>query len=265
MINGRLFVFGCSFSNHIWPTYADLISPNFKQYYNLGSGGAANQVIHHRLTQAASAYHITHGDYVILQWAGVEREGRLIDGTLPHDLFGNTIDDVYGGYGNWYGTGFIGNRYSKEFMERYSSWRGIVMSSLSLFASGEALLKCTGATYHIFGSQDYEVIKNNYKQYEDTVTLYRDVFSTWLPRPLSIITMSPQVEIIKSDGTSYKDLHPTPNDYVKYVSTVLPRYPVPEHMLEHAHQITTDITRAPIKEQLYGSRGKREIIDKRIY
>jgi hypothetical protein len=48
---GRLFTFGCSFTQYIWPTWADILAREFEYYENWGSSGAGNQYIFHSLVE----------------------------------------------------------------------------------------------------------------------------------------------------------------------------------------------------------------------
>jgi hypothetical protein len=46
----RFFVFGCSFTKHHWPTWADFIAVNYDEYYNFAQGGC-NTFIMNRMIE----------------------------------------------------------------------------------------------------------------------------------------------------------------------------------------------------------------------
>ena len=43
----RIFTFGCSFTNYLWSTWANILGYEFREaeFYNFGKSGAGNQYI----------------------------------------------------------------------------------------------------------------------------------------------------------------------------------------------------------------------------
>lgn len=78
----RLFVFGCSFTSYIWPTWADILSKSTPvlEYYNLGKIGSGNHFISLRVSEASKRYNFTDSDIVITMWTSVTREDRYVNG-----------------------------------------------------------------------------------------------------------------------------------------------------------------------------------------
>ena len=74
----RIFTFGCSFTNYLWSTWANILGYEFREaeFYNFGKSGAGNQYIFNTLMQADAAYDFTHEDLIIVQWTNVSREDR---------------------------------------------------------------------------------------------------------------------------------------------------------------------------------------------
>lgn len=77
----RFFAFGCSFTKHHWPTYADFVAVNYDEYYNLGKGGASNTFIMNRLVETDSLVNFSADtDFVIVMLSGFNRFSWLDDG-----------------------------------------------------------------------------------------------------------------------------------------------------------------------------------------
>lgn len=74
-LNKRCFAFGCSYTNYIWPTFADLIGCNFDEFYNFGLSGADNTYALNRLMDAHSLFTFNPDTDLIL--FGVTGFGRF--------------------------------------------------------------------------------------------------------------------------------------------------------------------------------------------
>lgn len=69
----RLFTFGCSYTCWHWPTWADLISTEFDEFYNYAIRGSGNRCIAERLSEAVINFNITKNDLIIVQWTDFHR------------------------------------------------------------------------------------------------------------------------------------------------------------------------------------------------
>lgn len=77
----RLFVFGCSFTNYRWPTWADILHkemPN-SEFFNFGQAGAGNLFIAASIMEANERYKFTETDLIIPQWSTYFREDKYIE------------------------------------------------------------------------------------------------------------------------------------------------------------------------------------------
>jgi hypothetical protein len=91
---GRLFVFGCSFTNYSWPSWADLLGLEFEHYENWGLAGIGNRAIAERVAECHARNTITESDTVIVQWSShirhdwykdyFNKEENAIDGWAVH-------------------------------------------------------------------------------------------------------------------------------------------------------------------------------------
>lgn len=65
----RFFAFGCSFTNYVWPTWADYLGLLVKEYYNYGSGGFGNTFIAHQILRANAFHKFNEKDLIIVAWS----------------------------------------------------------------------------------------------------------------------------------------------------------------------------------------------------
>ena len=73
LTNTRLFTFGCSFTQYIWPTWADILSKNFKFYENWALAGAGNLYIFNSIIEANKRHCFNKEDTIIIMWSGLTR------------------------------------------------------------------------------------------------------------------------------------------------------------------------------------------------
>ena len=71
--NGRLFTFGCSMTQHDWPTWADIAGTKFKYFENWGEKGAGNHFIFNSIIQCDIKNNLTPDDTVAVMWSSPAR------------------------------------------------------------------------------------------------------------------------------------------------------------------------------------------------
>jgi hypothetical protein len=78
----RLFVFGCSYTQYKWPTWAHILRTEIDncEFYNFAKTGAGNHFISIRVAEANSRYKFNENDLVCIMWTSFTREDRWIDG-----------------------------------------------------------------------------------------------------------------------------------------------------------------------------------------
>lgn len=69
----RLFIVGCSYSQYVYPTYADILGADFDETINAANSGAGNTYIFNTAVHLLSKYEFTENDTVIVQWSGITR------------------------------------------------------------------------------------------------------------------------------------------------------------------------------------------------
>lgn len=74
----RFFAFGCSYTDYIYSTWADVIAYELnidsKNYVNLGKAGAGNLFLLSRLTQANKLYRFNKNDLIMVMYPSYTRE-----------------------------------------------------------------------------------------------------------------------------------------------------------------------------------------------
>lgn len=76
----RLFTFGCSFTEFMWPTWADIIAYDTQlPFENWGLCGAGNVGITHRMLEADIKNTFTEDDLLLVMWSSWHREDRIIN------------------------------------------------------------------------------------------------------------------------------------------------------------------------------------------
>ena len=80
VMKSRFFAFGCSLTNYIWPTWADIVGANFDEFFNFGRGGASNFYILSKLLEADQQFDLNpETDTVIVMTTGINRYSFLED------------------------------------------------------------------------------------------------------------------------------------------------------------------------------------------
>lgn len=77
----RLFTFGCSFTEFMWPTWADIVAYDTQlPFQNWGLCGLGNVGITHRMLEADIENTFTDDDLILVLWSSWHREDRILDG-----------------------------------------------------------------------------------------------------------------------------------------------------------------------------------------
>lgn len=118
----RLFTFGCSFTQFMWPTWADIVAYDMGiEYHNFAIAGLGNVGIHHRILEADIKHKFTKDDIILIFWTSWCREDRIKNG-------------------NWLATGSVlndGNEvYDRKFRKKYWDYSNdIVKNSTAIIST----------------------------------------------------------------------------------------------------------------------------------
>lgn len=131
-------MFGCSFTNYIWPTWADFLSFDYDEYYNYGQEGAGNQFIFEQLSEAIITHDIDRLDTVIIMWSTYQR----------HDLYRNN---------KWVTPGNVLNAhpiYDIQYIEKYFDIKGSILHTFNFIHAAQQMLDNIGCKWRSASHQD---------------------------------------------------------------------------------------------------------------
>lgn len=142
----RIFTFGCSFTNWIWPTWADIIAVQTNiPVYNGALSGLGNVGIAHRLVEYDLRYNFTESDLILIMWTGWNREDRYLkDGW---QLCGNIFNNHF---------------YDDKFIKKYWSLENDIIKNSSAILLANKSYKVSD-NYSAFGYAVTEGIGPSYK------------------------------------------------------------------------------------------------------
>jgi hypothetical protein len=226
----RFFAFGCSFTQYYWPTWADIISKEFKESHNYGRNGAGNFFIYQSLIEAILKHEINKDDLVMIMFSNVTREDRF------------TKNRGWITPGNLY----FQNEYDEKFIKNYICDHGYLMRDLNLVTGCGLALDSIGCDYKFmsmvpFNSKQSDGIKMSkidyllkfYKTTLDTVepsvldTIFKGDWNTRQSRPVYDVSWQKE---------KYVDNHPTPSEYLEYLQTIISDIEFNESTLKFVEQ-----------------------------
>lgn len=213
----RVFIFGCSFTNYIWPTWANILhfetNPG-TEAYNYGYPGGGNLFILSQMMAAHQKHRFQANDLILTMWSTFCREDRYI---------GHRWETP----GNLWTQGF----YDEEFIRKYACAKGYTVRDLALISAGTEFMKNISSDAYAFLSvpPDWDRQFNKIDDFDDVLDLYKDLIDSY-----------PQVmyESVK-DGTGgwvnghgyiwpgvgtedklFYDYHPNTAMYLKYLKDI---------------------------------------------
>ena len=178
----RLFAFGCSLTYYSWPTWADLISTSFDEYYNFAVMGMGNQFIHHTVYEANSIFDFTSNDTVLVMFTHPFRNDSFIIDPLDKNL-------------RWQSRGFIyqpsnDDLYTDEWRKYFWSPEQSYMQQWLTMKSIKELLLRKGVNYKFLSgishrntegtgpidSNEHGFIQPYYKQIDEMLDVNESLF-----------------------------------------------------------------------------------------
>lgn len=164
----RLFTFGCSFTNSIRPTWADIVARQYTEFQNWGQAGAGNSFIFYSLIECNKRNQINKDDVVMIMWSSIGREDRYVNG-------------------EWLTPGSIYNQtdYDKNFVEKFTDPVGYLMRDVAHLAGAKRILDAIGCQYYFFSIVPFNVPDDNVFKIFSTGSkiekLYADEFAVVKP------------------------------------------------------------------------------------
>lgn len=178
MNKSRLFAFGCSFTNCIWPTWADIAGKNFDLFENWGQIGGGNSFIFYSLCEAIKKNKICSNDTVAVMWSSISREDRWIAAR------------------GWLTPGSIYNQpyYDAKFVENYADPRGYLIRDLATISAAQTILSSIGCNWKFFSMVPFEYhddsdnkLKCFFKPDKDVTDLYQESIDAICPSVYEVV------------------------------------------------------------------------------
>jgi len=254
----RLFTFGCSFTNSIRPTWADIVARQYKEFQNWGQAGAGNSFIFYSLMECNKRNSITKDDVVMIMWSSIGREDRYVDG-------------------EWLTPGSIYNQtdYDENFVKKFTDPTGYLMRDAAHLAGAKALLDTIGCRYYFFSIVPFNVPDDNVFKIFSTdhkiEKLYAEEFAAVRPRTEKLkdeyevkrggewptwekfieqdFTGIPQ-RIVDEINDRHEfsnrylhryDTHPVATEYMEYLMKVAPDIEIPQQTQDWVLEVTDAI------------------------
>jgi hypothetical protein len=241
----RLFVFGCSFSSYLWPSWADVLSREFDYYENWAIAGTGNRAIFLRLTEFLSKNKLTKDDVVVIQWSSHLRndyytqkwytEFKQISWKTFGNIFGYLNEDIYDK--KWVDTFFYEPAYFYE--------------TLNYIHAAQRMLEGTDARYFMTSMNKFNIDKldeleeispnnlENLNSYIDPVFNERSYI--WIEPIRDYCNLEDDFWAVLVDIKKFKfekDLHPTTRAQVRWLeNNLIPKlnlenYTTPDDFLD---------------------------------
>jgi hypothetical protein len=226
----RVFTFGCSFTNYVYPTWANILSKSLPdaEFYNLGLSGTSNPFIAHRMVEANKKFKFCETDLVVTMWTTTARETHYVRG-------------------NWINPGNIFSQdvYSKEFVEKFADSNGYLIRDLATIELATVYINTLSCTYIGLLSTpiDFLYVSDLNLGYDEKVAneildTYKDLLSIF-PKSLYELEMN----FSWDPGSKYKstmfsrisaDYHPNPVRYYNYLNKL--GFPLTDESLRYAKE-----------------------------
>lgn len=216
----RLFTVGCSHTLYPWPTYADILSKDYDEYYNYGLAGIGNYAIFIRLLDIIKNFDLTKDDTLILQW------------TNPHRF------DFYKEPHGWYLGGNLAYLYDDvqktiaQYCWEERSWEKV---SSHLYFAADIILNSLDATTFVLS---YDIDKEH-----------------WLPCLKSLEPTDRKFKrLLNANGqapnTVNTDHHYTPSMHLDYLTNHSP-FKISEKMLQYVRSAEEELENVKDHRRLF--------------
>lgn len=206
----NLATFGCSFTSHLYPTWADILGLRFNQHVNFGQCGSGNRCIATKLFDFCLETRDPGGWLVIVMWSGFNRW------------------DFPTGIGKWFTPGntkFVRWRPDEKiFVDRYFNGEGEIDSQLVLMRAAQALCERI-FSFNLFTSMErlnagLDGVRTDHLEFleKKVATASQHVIE---PSLCDFVATHPERRRYRVDELSADDGHPTITQHAAYLSRIL--------------------------------------------
>jgi len=242
----RLFTFGCSYTSYSWPTWANLLSISYDEFYNWGLAGLGNRAIAERIVEAHHRHTFTKDDLIIVQWSSHLRNDWYHEHSLPERR------------SNWKTAGSIFNYlneslYDQKWIDTFFYEPAYLMHTLNNIGLTQGFLNSTGCKWYMTsigdirdmgddfrdapGAGEKHIYDNpdkpktglawdkiaNLKFYEEKI--WNDHADHWLT-PLEAVAkehleLTFEFDDTNAPGKKFFDIHPSPHQNIIWIEREL--------------------------------------------
>jgi hypothetical protein len=153
-----MFSFGCSFTQYVWPSWADLLGQSYDHYENWGVSGSGNPLIYSRLLQCNAVNKITKDDHVFVMLSSIS---RIDSYNTRWYVRGNILNAKLGPKEDWW----VRNRWSIE-QAFHDSW--VAINGIKIF------LESIGCEYKIMKA--FNIAPDEHSEYLNMFTISNEKF-----------------------------------------------------------------------------------------
>lgn len=208
----RIFAFGCSFTNHCYPTWADVVASEMPNalYTNLAIPGFGNHGIACRVSEAHQRFKFSETDLILVMYSTTFREDRHLNG-------------------KWKSLGSVYNNdfYDREFIEKYVDPIGMILRDLAMMNLTNNFVKSLPSQHILLRSVpiDNEADGSDFTKtnnFSNITTIYSEFLKSM---PTNLLEL--ELKNIWNNNVCYEldgqivyDSHPTPNIYHSYLKKI---------------------------------------------
>jgi hypothetical protein len=229
----RFFAFGCSYTAHTLPTWADIVAAELPQaeYYNFGQGGSGNLLINNRVAQANLKYKFNENDLVIVMFSTIAREDRYIDGNWRP--CGNIYSQTY---------------YDKSFVKKYCDPFGYLIRDAALIEMTQTYLQLLPCQPLFFSMRDMSLMAGLLSETapieaeEALMHKFNQIYGDTLNFPC-VLSKETYFELTLLDS-SHKprlDGHPFPSDYLEFL--ISSEFPITSKGIDYVDDVMDKISK----------------------
>ena len=228
---GRLFTFGCSFTQFSWPTWANILGREYSYFENWGLCGAGNLYISSSVAEASVLHNFDKDDTIMVMWTNMMREDRYLNKESKWCTPGNI---------------YTQSEYPKDFVKNFVTVRGCYIRDLTQMYLTSKLLDNIGCKYEFMSmidlvNPDQYNNSNVFDDIHDVLEFYKDIVNKFKPSVHKVIFNNDwQSRLIPESGEKFRiDSHPVPSEHLEYLDAVFPDLNISESTREWVKLIDT--------------------------
>jgi hypothetical protein len=194
----RLFTFGCSFTQYMWPTWADIVAYDMGiEYHNFAIAGLGNVGIQHRILEADIKHNFQKDDIILILWTSWCREDRVKNNQW--NACGSVLNPDNG-------------QYDRSFVKKYWDYSNDIVKNSTAIITTNRLYE-NNIRWQAQGSPFFMLEYDTIKQSNEKALI--KLYKKHLPKIDKISTFADQDEPLAFKFVN--DCHPDVKKHLSYV------------------------------------------------